>query len=383
MVEMSIKRPQHHLFLVAGGTGGHIFPVFALAEILLLKGYVPHLITDPRGSKIQKSHTALMIHQMYLARMNHSHLIKKLLGLLSLGLGFFQSLLWILRFQPVIVIGFGGYPTLPPMLAAIILKRLHIIHEQNAVLGRVNRWLAPWVRKIAISFPHTLKLPPKQKEKVVLTGLPVRNAIAALRYVPYQPLESQLRILVLGGSQGTKIFSEMIPDALSHLPPELRKRLHMTQQCRPEDINRVKKNYRTLDVSSELASFFDDISKHLAIAHLVIARSGASTCAELMVTGRPAILIPLPSAMDDHQTENARWIAQAGAAWHLPQATLTSRTLADLIEDLFAKPAALMFASEAMRSLGQIDAVDKLVELIEITKDTSSRWEFSYDQNKG
>jgi UDP-N-acetylglucosamine--N-acetylmuramyl-(pentapeptide) pyrophosphoryl-undecaprenol N-acetylglucosamine transferase len=385
MVMMSVKSPQHHIFLVAGGTGGHIFPALALADILLSKGYVLHLITDPRGSKIPKLNSRLLIHQMRLSGMGQGNLMRKCLGFLSLGIGFFQSLWWTLRFHPQVVIGFGGYPTLPAMLAAIALRRLRVIHEQNAVLGRVNRFLAPWVQKIAVSFPFTIGLPQRKAGRVEFTGMPVRETVGAIRHVRYQPLESQgiFRILVLGGSQGTRIFSEIIPETLSLLSLELRQKMHMIQQCRSEDLSKVRESYDRLGVSCELASFFDNIPEHLAKTDLVISRSGASTCAELMVAGRPALLVPLPSAMDDHQTVNARWIAQSGAAWHIPQKEFTPSNLAAILQDFFSNRTALIYASEAMRSLGHCSAAQKLAELIEMLKGGSYKCERAQAQSKG
>ncbi|MBL0941641.1 MAG: undecaprenyldiphospho-muramoylpentapeptide beta-N-acetylglucosaminyltransferase [Alphaproteobacteria bacterium] len=374
---MSIINSQRPIFLVAGGTGGHIFPALALSDILLSTGYIPHLITDPRGSKIQKNNSRLVIHQMLLSGMGQGNLIQKSIGFLSLGIGLFQSLWWILRFQPQVVIGFGGYPTLPGMVAAIVLRRLTVIHEQNAVLGRVNRFLAPWVRKIAVSFPSTLGLLQKQAARVEPTGMPVRDTIAEVRKIRYQPLKLQgkLNVLVLGGSQGTRIFSEIIPEALSLLSPQLRQKVHMVQQCRSEDLDNVKRSYLRMGVSCELASFFDNIAEHLASSHLVISRSGASTCAELMVAGRPALLVPLPSAMDDHQTVNARWIAQKDAAWYIPQKEFTASNLATIFQDFFSNPTTLVHASEAMRSLGQRDAARQLVELIKRFIETSNKGE--------
>lgn len=382
---MRCRNSQSPIFLVAGGTGGHIFPALALADILFSKGYKPHLITDPRGSKIQKANSQLVVHQMHLSGMGQGNFIQKSIGCLSLGIGLLQSLWWILRFQPQVVIGFGGYPTLPGMLAAIILRRLSVIHEQNAVLGRVNRFLAPWVRKIAVSFPSTLGVLQKQTAKVEFTGMPVRDTVVAIRKTRYPSLKSKdvLRILVLGGSQGTRIFSEMIPEALSLLSPKLRQKVHMVQQCRNEDLSNVRGIYERLGVSCELASFFDNIPEHLASSHLVISRSGASSCAELMVAGRPALLIPLPSAMDDHQTLNARWIAQAGAAWHISQNKFTANHLAAILQDFFSNPSVLIYASEAMRSLGQSDAAWRLAELIEKYSETLNKCKFKQNLSKG
>lgn len=357
-----------HIFLTAGGTAGHVFPALALAELLSSKGYIPHLITDTRGACIQKPFVSLAIHRMPLSGMGQGGILRKALCFFGLGVGFLQSLFWILKFRPQAVIGFGGYPALAPMCAAVILGRQTLIHEQNAVLGRVNRWLAPCIQKIAVSFPHTHGLPKRQPGRVKLTGMPIRDAVGALRGVRYQPPESNgiLRILVLGGSQGAKVFSDIIPAAIARLPLDFLGRLHIIQQCRWEDLKRVGEVYTSLKpYKTELSSFFEDVAQRLAATHLVIARSGASTCAELMISGRPALFIPFPRAMDDHQTMNACRIADMGAAWHLPQKELTEEGLAAMIADLFSAPAALLYASEAMRGLGEGAAAQKLAALIE------------------
>jgi len=268
--------------------------------------------------------------------------------------------------RPDMVVGFGGYPSLPPMLAAIWSGLPTLIHEQNAVLGRVNRLLAPRVGAIAASFPQTARLRAGDAAKVVQTGNPVREAILALRNLPYVPPNGSgpVRLLVMGGSQGARVMSEVVPAALTRLSPGLRARLRVTQQCRAEDLGRVRDGYARAGIPAELAAFIDDVPQQLGAAHLVIARAGASTVSELLAAGRPAILVPYPHAADDHQTANARAMVAAGGGWMMEERRFTPEALAEGICALTADPQALAEMALAGRAAGRPDAAELLADMI-------------------
>jgi UDP-N-acetylglucosamine--N-acetylmuramyl-(pentapeptide) pyrophosphoryl-undecaprenol N-acetylglucosamine transferase len=265
--------------------------------------------------------------------------------------------------RPAAVVGFGGYPSIPTVLAAILYKIPIVLHEQNALLGRANRRLAKRAAAIATSFETVSGLP--AHVKAVLTGNPVRPAILATRDRPYVPpvADRQFTIFVLGGSQGARIFSEVIPAAVALLPAALRGRLHIVQQCRPEDIESAGTAFRKAGVSAELSTFFNDVPERLAACNLVIGRSGASTIAELGVAGRPAILVPYPFATDDHQTVNANSYVRNGAGWVLGQRTFIPLLLAERIESLSAQPDQLVRAAQAAWREGRPDAAERLADI--------------------
>jgi len=270
------------------------------------------------------------------------------------------------RIGALCVVGFGGYPSVPTVYAASRLGIPTVLHEQNALLGRANRLLAPRARRIATGFADTLMMREADRRRAVFTGNPVRPAIAALRERAYQPPveDGPFNLLVLGGSQGARIFSDVVPAALVELPERLRRRVRIAQQARPEDLDRVREAYQKSGVAAETQSFFDDVPARLAEAHLVISRSGASTSAELMVAGRPAILVPYKHAMDDHQTANAASLAAAGAAWVMPQDDATPRALATRLAELARQPERLVAAAEAARALGRPDAARRLADIV-------------------
>ncbi len=282
-----------------------------------------------------------------------------------LAAGVFQARGILGRIGAAAVVGFGGYPTVAPVLAAKLMKHRPalILHEQNAVLGRANRFLSPRADMLALSFEHTGRVP--ETATTQFTGNPVRPAIAALANQPYPPAGADLHLLVLGGSLGARVFSDIVPAAVTALPEALRGRIRVTQQCRAEDIDRVRAAYLAAGIRAELSSFFPDIAQRLGSAHLVIARAGASTIAELAVVGRPSILVPLPSAIDDHQTTNARALAAAGAAWPMPQPEFTPAALTAQLARLLADPAGLAAAAAAARTQARADAADRLATLVE------------------
>jgi UDP-N-acetylglucosamine--N-acetylmuramyl-(pentapeptide) pyrophosphoryl-undecaprenol N-acetylglucosamine transferase len=266
----------------------------------------------------------------------------------------------------VAVVGFGGYPSFPTMLAAVITRQRTLIHEQNSVLGRVNRLLAPRVTRIATTYAETRKMPEISRARTVRTGNPVRASVCALAALDYPTLteHGMFRVLVLGGSQGASVFSAVVPEAMRRLPAELRARIRLDQQCREGEIEHVREIYQSLGMQVDLAPFFADVAARLASAHLVIGRAGASTVAELMVAGKPAILVPLPIATDNHQYFNAHAIEESGAGWVVTQEAFTPESLAARLETLMRVPHRLSEAAAAMRQLATPNAAESLAELV-------------------
>ncbi|MEO1044352.1 MAG: undecaprenyldiphospho-muramoylpentapeptide beta-N-acetylglucosaminyltransferase [Pseudomonadota bacterium] len=315
-----------HYVLAAGGTGGHMIPAYALGEELMRRGHRVALLTDERGAKIPGIFEEGQVHILPTARLSGGPLAR-LKGLRSIWQGRKMALRLFDSFQPTAVVGFGGYPALPTLLAANKAKLPTIVHEQNAVFGRVNRLMARKVGAIATAYKKVERLDSKYADKVHVVGNPVRQAILDIRTQDFPPFlpDGIFRVLVTGGSQGAKVLSEMVPDGLAMLPTHLRRRLQVTQQCREEDIDLVRERYAAHEIPAELATYIDDLPDRLAWAHLFIGRAGASTIAELTVAGRPAILVPLPFATDDHQTANAREMVDAGGARAIVQPKITTR----------------------------------------------------------
>jgi UDP-N-acetylglucosamine--N-acetylmuramyl-(pentapeptide) pyrophosphoryl-undecaprenol N-acetylglucosamine transferase len=349
------------VLLTAGGTGGHMFPAEALAAALLARGYRVGLVTDRRGRGFGDRLPAVEVHRISAGGLAGGGLVRRFQGLLHLAQGFIQARRLIARLKPRIAVGFGGYASVPAILAAQRAGIPTLLHEQNAVLGRANRLLARRASVVAISFAatHALGTTPAR-----VTGNPVRDGIARLADQAYAPPQRDLRILVLGGSQGARVFSRLLPAAIELLPPTERSRLSITQQCRPEDLEQVRSTYAALGLTTELATFFENVGELLAAAHLVICRSGASTIAELAVAGRPAILIPYPHATDDHQTANSNAFAAAGAGWLMSEKSTTPALLAERLKSLLADSASLAAAAAAARQLGRRDAAERLAELV-------------------
>jgi len=299
--------------LAAGGTGGHLFPAQALAEELNRRGWRVVLATDERGDKYAHDFPAEHRIPLSAATFKKGDLIGAAGAALNIVRGVFQARTAFGVLDPAVVVGFGGYPSLPALLGAITTKRPTVIHEQNAVLGRVNRFLADKVDVVACAFPTLEKAKPAVRARAQVVGNPVRPEIRALHEVPYEPPTGELRILITGGSQGARLLSELAPLALCNLPEALRVKLSVQQQTRRENLEEAIKVYKNAVVPAEIAPFFRDMAGRLARAHLVIGRAGASTCCELAVAGRPSILVPLKTAMDDHQTYNARLLARPAA----------------------------------------------------------------------
>jgi UDP-N-acetylglucosamine--N-acetylmuramyl-(pentapeptide) pyrophosphoryl-undecaprenol N-acetylglucosamine transferase len=355
------------VLLAAGGTGGHLFPAQALAEELQRRGVAVDLMTDMRGDRYGSGFPAREIYQIPSATLGGRSPVALARTAFALGSGVARAYRLLGRIRPGVVIGFGGYPTFPPLKAAALRGIPTAIHEQNAVLGRANRMLAKGASRIATSFPSTAGLAPEWQEKTRLTGNPVRSAVLEAARRPYSAIDpnSRIELVVFGGSQGARFFSEAVPPALALLPEAVRRRLRVVQQARAEDVDAVIAAYDRSGVEAEVAPFFRDLPLRLAAAHLVVARSGASTVAELTVIGRPAILVPLPHALDNDQLRNAVNLAESGAGWCIEQKELGSDRLAHEIGALLAEPARLTAAAAAARALGRPDAVARLADLVE------------------
>ena len=350
--------------LAAGGTGGHLFPAFALAEELRRRGVAVDLMTDMRGDRYGSGFPARAIYQVpsaTLASRTPGEIVKTTV---ALARGIKSAFMILKQVNPSAVIGFGGYPTYPPLIAARLRRIPTAVHEQNAVLGRANKMLVKRTTAIATSFERTKFLDGRLANKAMLTGNPVRQAVidaATRRYEAPGP-DGVVRILIFGGSQGARFFADSVPLALFALPDSVRKRLRVVQQAREEDVERVREAYTEAGISADIAPFFGDLPARMAAAHLIIARAGASTVAELTVIGRPSILVPLPHALDNDQLNNARRLAESGGGWCIEQRNLSPERLADEIEKLLAVPDTLAAAAEAAKTAGRADAVRRLAD---------------------
>jgi UDP-N-acetylglucosamine--N-acetylmuramyl-(pentapeptide) pyrophosphoryl-undecaprenol N-acetylglucosamine transferase len=352
--------------VAAGGTGGHLFPAQALGEELIRRGYAVDLITDMRGGVFGSDFPARNTYKVPAATFRGKSPLEATRTVATLGNGFQTAYKIMAEAQPKAVIGFGGYPTLAPVLAALGRGIPTAIHEQNAVMGQANRFLAPMVKAIACSFEKTKYVEGKILAKAHLTGTPLRQSVLTLADTPYRPpaTQGQLNLLVFGGSQGAKYFSDIMPQALQMLPEQVRDRLFVVQQCREEDIDRVFDAYEGAGVAAELATFFEDLPQRISNAHLVVARSGATTVAELCALGRPSILVPLPHAKDNDQLENASRLETVGGAWVYQQAALTPDRLAGVIRRLFDEPATLVRAAGNAHATARLSAVPLLADML-------------------
>lgn len=394
------------IVIAAGGTGGHFFPAEALAAELLMRGHRIVLMTDARSgamkSQVFAGHEQYVLPGAGIAGRGVWRGIKAVTGLAA---GVIQARGVLSRLNAAVVVGFGGYPCVAPILGASLLKRrpVLVLHEQNAVLGRANRFLAKRVDRLALSFARTERVPylngngrslsqssspgltgpslasgegdgtvqPRHDgvtthgAATILTGNPVRPAVTALSGVAYTPPADRIRLTVLGGSLGARVFSDVVPPALAALPDHLRQRLSLTQQCRTEDLDRVRASYAQSGIEADLSPFFPDVADRLAAAHLVVSRAGASTVAELAVAGRPAILVPLPGAIDDHQSANARALMQAGAAVVMPQPGFTPSALTATLTKILSDPSTLPAMAAAARTEAQPAAAGSLADLVE------------------
>lgn len=352
------------ILLAAGGTGGHLFPAFALTEELKRQGAEVHIATDERVDRYKADTPADGMHIVPSATITGRNPLALTKTALKLGSGYLKAKSLIKELAPDFVLGFGGYPTFPPLLAAASLGVPTGLHDQNAVMGRANRMLAKRVDVIATSFEEVKNLPSSEQRKVRLTGNPVREKVLAAADEPYPPFDKQLHLLVFGGSQGARFFSDVVPMALTFLPDQVKSRLSVVQQCRPEDTERVREVYQAAGISANCQTFFDDLPKEMAAAHLTICRSGASTVAELAVCGRPAIMVPLPHALDNDQLLNARSLMAVGGGWVMEQKMIEAPRLAERIATLFSEPELLQAAARNAKSAGRPGAVKALAALV-------------------
>ncbi len=359
-----MNAPQGKLAVVAaGGTGGHLFPAEALARALTARGWRVALATDTRGDQYAHAFPAEERIALNAATFKTTDPIGAVRGGFKIAQGVLQARKAFARLRPAVVIGFGGYPSLPALLAAMSMGMPTLIHEQNAVLGRVNRLLASRVSAVACAFPTLEKCPSGVKPEVV--GNPVRPEIQALYGKRKPKADGRLRLLVTGGSQGARVLSETTPAAVALLAESIRHSLKVEQQTRPESLDHARAIYADAMVEAQVAPFFRDMASRLAVADLVIGRAGASTVSELAAAGLPSVLIPLKIAMDDHQTFNARLLTDAGAAVVIGEDDVTVETLANCLQSLLSDPERLKVMSKAAKSVAMPDAASTLADLVE------------------
>jgi UDP-N-acetylglucosamine--N-acetylmuramyl-(pentapeptide) pyrophosphoryl-undecaprenol N-acetylglucosamine transferase len=371
------------ILLCAGGTGGHLFPAEAVASVLEERGWRVELATDRRARDYGGDFPASAIHIVPSATPAGRGIVGKMGAAVKLCWGFLRALALVGRMRPAAAAGFGGYPTVPPILAGKFLGVPTIIHDQNAVLGRANKLLARYAKRIATA-SRVLVLPQKLAAKVELTGNPVRPAVRDAAKTAYQAPEPEgpIRLLVFGGSQGARFLSEIVPKAVAKLRPDLLGRLTIVQQCRPEDLGEVESLYRGLGVEAECATFFANLPAIMARSHLVISRSGATTVSELGVIGRPAILVPLPGAIDQDQRANAETLGAVGGAWVYEEKTLGVRQLAAEMTDLFDHPEKLAGAAAAASGTAVADGAERLADLIESVARNGARKAIAAEEPK-
>jgi UDP-N-acetylglucosamine--N-acetylmuramyl-(pentapeptide) pyrophosphoryl-undecaprenol N-acetylglucosamine transferase len=363
---MTASQNKPLVVLAAGGTGGHVFPAEALAAELIERGFRLALVTDRRGGNLKGRLAELETHRVRAGGIAGKSLVARIFSAFEIIIGTIQAWVLLRRLKPAVVVGFGGYASVPTMLAAAYSGTKAAIHEQNAVLGRANRLLASRVEKIATSFEKVSAIPEASQPNVIVTGMPVRPAVTLVRDRAYQSLNDndEIHLAVFGGSQGAHIFSAVVPAALKRVDEALRGRIRVTQQSRPEDVDQVQATYRALDIKADISSFFNDVPDRIADAHLVICRSGASTIAELTTIGRPAIMVPYMYAVDDHQSRNAHAVDEVGGGWLIPEEAFTDEVLAERLESLFALPQLLQNAGKAAKAAGIPDAASRLADMI-------------------
>ncbi|MGZ3376981.1 MAG: undecaprenyldiphospho-muramoylpentapeptide beta-N-acetylglucosaminyltransferase [Phenylobacterium sp.] len=355
--------------LAAGGTGGHLFPAQALAEVLISRGWSIVLASDERVAGLSQDFPAERRIGLSAATFRRGDPIGMARAGIAVLRGAMQARALYRELGPRVVVGFGGYPSAPALVGAIFDKRPTVIHEQNAVMGRANRMLASRVTRVACAFPTLLKAPADVAGRATVVGNPVRPAIRALADLPYSPpgAEGPIRLLVTGGSQGARLLSELVPEAIAALPDALRQRLVVQQQTRPESMEIARRTYRNAVVDAEIAPFFRDMATRLGAAHLVIGRSGAGSVCEFAVAGKPAILVPLAIALDDDQGQNAKLLADAGGAEVARESQLTVESLSSALEKLLTNPARLARMAAASRAVAIPDAAERLADVVEQT----------------
>ena len=359
--------PVHPVLIAAGGTGGHFFPAEALAAELARRGRRIALMTDRRSGALHSPvFDGREVHVLPGAGLAGRGPMRAAAGALELARGTGRARALLRELRPAAIVGFGGYPSVPPVLAARMMpaatRPAIILHEQNAVLGRANRMLAGFANQLALSFPNTKHA----AGRTIVTGNPIRPQILAARR-DYQPPSAadRFRLLILGGSLGARVFADLVPEAVTTLPEPLRSQVTVVQQCRAEDMARVQAAYGDAGIPAELSPFFADVAERLAGAHLVVARAGAGTVAELLALARPALLVPLPHAIDGHQAANAAFLADAGAGWFLGQAGLSAAMLSERLRQLMIDEQALCAAASNAQPLGRPHAAEALADMVE------------------
>jgi UDP-N-acetylglucosamine--N-acetylmuramyl-(pentapeptide) pyrophosphoryl-undecaprenol N-acetylglucosamine transferase len=351
------------ILLAAGGTGGHLFPAAALASALARRGAEVELATDSRALKFGADFPARAIHAFPSATTTEAGALAKARATLTLGAGLAAAAVKLNRIKPRAVVGFGGYPTVPPLLAAWLLRIPSVLHEQNAVMGRANRFLSPRVNLVACGFPGLKGVGPA---KARVTGNPVRPSVIAAAAIRYpEPIGRQrLNVLVTGGSQGARVMADVVPAALALLSADERQLIRLTQQARGEDSARVAGACARMNFPVEISEFFSDLPARMAAAHLIVGRAGASTVSELAVIGRASVLVPFPHALDQDQAANAAALARSGGAIVAPQNEFTPERLAAILRDALAAPAKLKAMAAAAKSIGAPDAAERLADLV-------------------
>lgn len=361
------------IMLAAGGTGGHLFPAEALSHALRARGMRVVLMTDTRAAEFAGSFPAEAVHAVPAATPSGRSPLQKAKALLHIARGTLAARRIIGQVKPAVVVGFGGYPTVPPVLGASLAGVRTLIHEQNAVIGRANRFLAGRADVIATGFAKVGGLTPAQQAKCRHVGNPVRPAVVEAAGRGYEePGEGKIRLLVFGGSQGARIMADIVPPAVQLLTEAERARLTIVQQARAEDDERVRGVYEKLGVEATIAPFFKDLPMQMAAAQLVVARSGASTIAELTVIGRPAILVPLPGSLDQDQAANAAFLEGVGGAIRILQPEFSPQRLASELSRLIAGSGHLTTMASNAKTAGIPDAADRLADLVIATANHSN-----------
>ena len=364
---MTKNKTTDSIVLAAGGTGGHVFPAAALSDELRALKLQPIFITDDRGQDYQGALSKIPIHYISAASPSGKNPFKIIVSLFKLYKGYRQARKLYKQIRPAVVVGFGGYPSVPALMAAQRMGIKTIVHDQNAVFGRANRMLARKANVIATSFPEISNIKPNKKQQVIYTGNPVRPAIAKIHAIDKRVFSatSSINILVTGGSQGAQILGDVVPQAISFLNEKLRSRLRIIQQARAEQVPQLQNQYDKIGVQAHVMSFVDDMPKELRKTHLAICRAGGSTVSEMACTGTPTIFIPLPSATDDHQSKNTEQLVRAGGSWMMPQLTLRPTTLTDRLNTLLKSPEMIAAASAKAKSCSIPDAHKRLASIVQ------------------
>lgn len=352
------------IILTAGGTGGHVYPAEALAEELSKRGYRLALVTDSRGQNNYRGKLGEIPNYAVLSGglVGKSYLFK-LKSLIKIGIGTLQACGILLKEKPLCVVGFGGYASFPCAMAAILLKKKLVIHEQNSVMSRTNRFLSKYASFVAQSFSKVKYAPTQIKN--ILTGMPIRKNISALHNTEYKLPQEKFNLLILGGSQGAKVFGSVLPSALSSLPTEKRKRLKVCQQCRQEEVDELKKDYKDTEIDITISHFFENMAELYSTTNLIISRAGASSVSEIAAAGIPSILVPLPTAADNHQSLNAAELEKSKAAIVINQTDFTAQWLKEKIENLMDTPQELKTMSDAAKKIAITNAAERLADAIE------------------